>query len=200
MEHQPPDGLSSREKILWAAATMLGEEPPTTPSVRAVAARAGVSTGSVQHHFPTQRALMDEVLVRIHDTLLPEQSEHDTSLPARDRLVACLQRLLTPAEQGVHPREEWTQILHRYARTVPTNAAREEYLAIEQSLLRRIESCLTVLQGEGSLSPGDNSRRSRFLYTVISGLSIAQALPAETSLPQTEIEVLRTAADYVLNE
>lgn len=200
MEPHPPPGLSSREKILWAAATMLGEDPPTTPSVRAVAARAGVSAGSVQHHFPTQRALMDEVLVRVYDTLLPDDSVHDASLPPRDRLVASLQRLLAPAEAGSDPREGWAQTVERYVRNPPTDALHEEYLAIERSLRRRIEYCLTVLQDEGALAPGDNQRRARFLYTVVSGLSIAQALPAGASLGQTEIEVLRTAAEYVLNE
>ncbi|MBO3102417.1 hypothetical protein [Cellulomonas fengjieae] len=67
-------------------------------------------------------------------------------------------------------------------------------------LRRRIEYRLTILQDEGSLAPGDNARRARFLYTVVSGLSIAQALPAETPRVRTEIEVLRTAAEYVLNE
>ena len=179
---------------------MLGEEPATAPCVRAVAARAGVSTGSVQHHCPTQRALMDEVLVLFYDTLLPDDSVHDSSIPARDRLVACLQRLLAPTEADVHPRDAWVQVFDRYVRTAPTDAAREEYVAIERELRRRIEHCLTVLQDEGSLAPGDNSRRARFLYTVVSGLSIAQALPAETSLLQTEIDVLRTSAEYVLNE
>ncbi|MEK8228848.1 hypothetical protein NKG05_27000 [Oerskovia sp. M15] len=35
---------------------------------------------------------------------------------------------------------------------------------------------------------------------MVNGLSIAQAFPAETSLLPTELEVLRMAADYVLNE
>lgn len=200
MELSPPAGLSSRDKILWAAATMLGEEPPTTPSVRAVAARAGVSTGSVQHHFPTQRELMDEVLVLVYDTVLADDSVHDSSIPARDRLVACLQRLLAPAETDRHPRDMWAQVFDRYVRTEPTNALHEEYLAVERELCRRIESCLTVLQEEGSLAPGDTSRRARFLFTVANGLSIAQALPAEPSRLQTEIDVLRASADYVLNE
>lgn len=200
MELRPPAGLSSREKILWAAATMLGEEPPAKPSVRAVAARAGVSTGSVQHHFPTQRELMDEVLVRVYDTLLPDGSVRDSSIPARDRLVACLQGLLAPAEADRHPRDMWAQVFDRYARTEPTDALREEYLAVERELCRRIEYCLTVLQEEGALAPGDASRRARFLYTVVSGLSIAQALPAEPELLGTEIDVLRAAADYVLHE
>ncbi|MGP9501934.1 TetR family transcriptional regulator [Specibacter sp. AOP5-B1-6] len=70
MEARPPEGPSSRYKILWAAATMLGGDSATTPSVRAVAVRAGVSAGSVQHHFPTQRELMDEVLILVYDTVL----------------------------------------------------------------------------------------------------------------------------------
>lgn len=199
MQVDPPAGLSSREKILWAAATMLGENPATTPSVRTVAARAGVSTGSVQHHFPSQRELMDEVLVRIYDTVLPDDRVHDTSIPARDRLVASLQRLLAPTERERDPREDWTQVFDRYVRTTPTEATREEYAAIERELLRRIEYSLTVLQQEGSLTEGDNSRRARFLFTVVTGISIAQALPT-TASRQTEIDVLRAAADYVLNE
>jgi AcrR family transcriptional regulator len=200
MTARPPAGLSSRDKILWAAATMLGEERATAPSVRAVAARAGVSTGSVQHHFPTQRELMDEVLVLVYDTMLPDDSVHDSSIPARDRLVASLQRLLALTVEGLDPRDAWDQAFDRYVRRAPTEAAREEYLASERELRRRIEYCLTVLQDEGSLAPGDNSRRARFLYTVVSGLSVAQAFPAETSLLQVELDVLRTAADYVLNE
>lgn len=200
MEARPPEGLSSRDKILWAAATMLGGESATTPSVRAVAARAGVSAGSVQHHFPTQRELMDEVLVLVYDTVLPNDSVHDSSIPARDRLVASLQRLLALRVETLDPRDVWVQAFDRYVRSTPTAAARDEYLTSVRGLRGRIEFCLTVLQGEGSLTPGDNARRARFLYTVVSGLSIAQVFPAESSLLPTELEVLRMAADYVLNE
>ena len=200
MEPQPPPGLGSRDKILWAAATMLGEHRTSAPSVRAIAARAGVSPGSVQHHFPTQRELMDEVLVRVYDMLLPDDSLHDTAVPARDRLVASLHRLLTPTDPGTHPREGWVAAFDRYLLAEPTEAARDEYLAIERELRRRIEYCLTVLQDEGALAPGDNARRAMFLYTVVNGLSVAQAFPAETSRLQTEMDVLRSAAEYVLNE
>ncbi|MGM7680072.1 TetR/AcrR family transcriptional regulator [Microbacterium sp. A94] len=200
MTTQPPEGLNSRERILWAATTMLGEAPSTTPSVRAVAARAGVSAGSVQHHFPTQRELMDEALVLIYDLVLPDESVHDSSIPARDRLVGSLQRLLSLTVEGLDPRDAWGQAFDRYVRPAPTDSAREEYLASGRELLRRIEYCLTVLQGEGALVPGDNSLRARFLHTVVSGLSIAQVFPAETSHLATELEVLRAAAEYVLNE
>lgn len=196
MDLQPPEGIGSRDKILWAAATMLGDEPGAAMSVREVAKRAGVSTGSLQHHFPTKRALMDEVMALVYDLVLPESSMHDTSIPARERLAACLQRLLTSV--GTDPREAWRATFERYIEAVPSDAARAEYLAIERELRRRIEYCLNVLQDEGSLGAGDNDRRARFLFTVVNGLSIAQALPADESRLPTEVDALYTAVDCVL--
>lgn len=145
---------------------------------------------------------MDEVLVRFYDSVLPDDSINDSSISARDRLVASLQRLLSPAASGVDPRDAWGQVFARYATDAPAEGLRDEYVAVEREVRRRIEYSLTVLQEEGSLAPGDNARRARFLYTVVNGLSIAQALPSVTSLPQIEIEidVLGTAAEYVLNE
>ncbi len=200
MEPRQPEGLSTRNKILWAAATMLGEESGKLPSVRAVAARAGVSAGSVQHHFRTQRELMDEVLVLLYDSVLSDDSINDSSIPARERLVGTLQRLLVLPETQDDPYDAWTQVIARYGQAEPADALWQEFVAIEAEMRRRIEYALTVLQEEGVLEPGDNARRARFLYTVVSGLSIAQALPAAGPRAQTEIEVLRSAADYVLSE
>lgn len=198
MELQPPEGIGSRDRILWAAATMLGDEPGAAMSVREVAKRAGVSTGSLQHHFPTKRALMDEVMELVYDIVLPEDSMHDTSLPARDRLVSCLQRLLAPV--GADPREAWRETFKRYIATAPSEAARAEYLAIERELRRRIEYCLNVVQDEGSLAPGDNARRARILFTLVNGLSIAQALPADDTRLSAEIDMLYAAVDWVLEK
>ena len=58
-----PDEPGTRDKILIAAATMLGEDPTARLSVRAVATRAQVSTGSLRHFFPTQRDLIDTVKI-----------------------------------------------------------------------------------------------------------------------------------------
>ncbi|WGW10517.1 TetR/AcrR family transcriptional regulator [Saxibacter everestensis] len=196
MEQQPPEGIGSRDKILWAAATMLGEEPGAVMSVRAVAARAGVSTGSLQHHFPTKRELMDEVMTLVYDLVLPEDTIHDTSIPARERLMACLQRLL--ASVGADPRDAWRQTFDRYVATEPSEAASAEYLAIERELRRRIEYCLNVIQDEGSLAPGDNARRAQILFTIVNGLSIAQALPSDDSQLATEIDVLYAGVDWAM--
>lgn len=194
MALEPPEGIGSRDKILWAAATMLGEQPGTMMSVRAVAARAGVSTGSLQHHFPTKRVLMDEVMALVYDQVLTDDDIHDTSIPARDRLVSSLQRFL--ASVGEDPRAAWRLTFERYGSGEPE--ANAEYIAIERELRRRIEYCLKVVQDEGALPPGDNTRRARLLFTVVNGLSIAQALPAEDSRLAAETEVLHAIVDSVL--
>ena len=193
-----PAGLNSRDRILWAAATLLGEGPGAAMSVRGVAAKAEVSTGSLRHHFPTQRALMDAVLPMVYDLVYSSESIHDSSIPARDRLVAALQHILAPQIADSHPREDWLQVVDRYMRSEPTEAVRQEYLAIDRELHRRVEFCLTVLRDEGALVDGDNALRARFLLAVVNGLSIGQALPAEDTRLQTEIELLYTAVDYVL--
>ena len=156
MEQRPPEGLGSRDRILWAATTMLGEGPGAILSVRAVAARAGVSTGSLRHHFPTQRKLMDAALGVVYDVLLPEDSIHDSSLPARERLVACLQRLLAPAGEEIDSRDAWRRAFESYVAVEPTQAARDEFLAIDREIRRRLEYCLRVLQDEGAIPAGDN--------------------------------------------
>jgi len=193
-----PAGLNSRDRILWAAATLLGEGPGAALSVRRVAARAEVSTGSLRHHFPTQRALMDAVLPIVYDLVFSDDSIHDSTIAPRDRLVSALQRLLAPDGAKTQPREDWLTAVDRYARTEPTEPVRAEYLALERELLRRIEFCLGVLREEGALAEGDDARRARYLMTVVTGLSVAQAFPAEDTRLQTEIEVLYLAVDYLL--
>lgn len=198
MEQRPPEGLGSRDRILWAATTMLGEGPGAILSVRAVAARAEVSTGSLRHHFPTQRKLMDAALGVVYDVLLPEDSIHDSSLPARERLVACLQRFLAPAGEEVDSRAAWRRAFESYVAVEPTQAARDEFLAIDREIRRRLEYCLRVLQGEGAIPAGDNSARVQLLLSVVNGLSIAQVMPTDVPRAQAELDTLRLAADYVL--
>ncbi|MGJ9414288.1 TetR/AcrR family transcriptional regulator [Aeromicrobium sp. CF4.19] len=198
MERRPPDGLGSRDRILWAAASMLGDDPGAALSVRAVAARAEVSTGSLRHHFPTQRALLDAALTVVYDYLLPDDSLRDNSLPARDRLISHLRGLLAPGTAVASPDEAWPLVFDRYVRNDPTEDARTEYVAIERQMRRRIEHFLTVLQDEGAVPEGDNARRARFLITVLNGLSLAQALPADEPLLRTEGDTLHLAVDAIL--
>lgn len=189
---------SSRDRILTAAATMLGENPTARLSVRAVAARAGVSTGSLRHHFPTQRALQDAVLSGIYEMVFPGDPLHDTALPARDRLVGCLRQILVPSGTGKEAREAWAATYETLIAAEPTEETRAGYLAIERQMQHRVEHWLSVLADEGALADGDNAQRARFLLTVVNGLSVERALPSSASLLASETATLFTAVDSVL--
>jgi AcrR family transcriptional regulator len=190
--------LSSRDKILLAAMKMFGEDPGARLSVRAVASRAGVSTGSLRYHFATQRELQDEVLTRIYDLVISDDRIHDSSVPARDRLVDCLRQVLAGAGVGTQAREAFRKIVDEFIAPEPTEEIHASYLAIEREARRRVEYWLTVLTNEGALPEGDNSRRARFLITVVNGLGLERALPAEDSILQSETDTLYMAVDCVL--
>ena len=190
--------LSSRDKVVLAAMQMIGENPGAKLSVRAVAARAGVSTGSLRFHFPTQRELQDEVLTRLYDVVAPGEKIHDRTVPARDRLVDCLRQVLAPAGVGAGAREAFRILHEQFIAPEPTEQVREAYAAIEREGRRRVEFWLTVLTEEGALAAGDNSRRARFLLSLLNGLSLERALPAEGSVLQAENDTLYLAVDAVL--
>ena len=195
---EEPPNLGTRDRILWTAMTMIGEDASTSLSVRAVAARAGVSSGSLRYHFPTQRALQDAVLTGLYDVLVPDGRIHETHIPPRDRLVDCLRQVLEPAGVGEQSRKGWLHIVENFIASEPTPDVRDTYLSYEREGQRRVSYWLTVLVDEGALVPGDNDRRARFLNTVIDGLSIQRALPAEESILRTETETLYMAVDFVL--
>lgn len=199
MTKQENSGNSTRDRILHAAMTMFGENPGATLSVRAVAARAGVSTGSLRYQFPTQRALQDTVLTSLYDLVLPNDRIHDRSVPARDRLADCLRQLLAPLGVGEEARQAMGKTFETFIAPEPTEDLRAAYLAIEHETHRRVEYWLTVLMDEGALAEGDNTQRAKFLLTLINGLALERALPAEESILAAETQSLYMAVDCVLD-
>ncbi|MFE7571468.1 TetR/AcrR family transcriptional regulator [Streptomyces sp. NPDC057539] len=193
------ESAGTRDRILAAAAAMIGEDPSVNLSVRAVAARAGVSTGSLRHFFPTQRELRDAVLAAIYDHVVSEDGIHDRSVSARDRLVNCLRQVLAPAGVGEQAREAWGRLFETFIAPEPTDEVRAAYLAMDREGQRRIESWLAILTREGALAAGENTRRARFLMTVLNGLATERALPAEQSILRSETETLYMAVDCVLD-
>lgn len=191
---------STRERILAAAASIINEEGLTARlSVRAVAARAEVSTGSLRHHFPTQQVLRDEVMRRIYDWMAPAENINDTSIPARDRLVQCLRQILRMVGRGPEARRSMAATVRTFIDVEQTEQVREAYLTIEKDSQRRIETWLRTLAAQGGIPEEDIPRRARFLFTVVNGLGLERALPAEDSIAEQESETLHLAVDSVLN-
>ena len=187
-----------RERILIAAATMLGEDPTARLSVRAVAAKAGVSTGSLRHFFPTQKELLDTVIAMIYDVILPGDPLDDVDGPPADRLVARLQQMLATTGTGEKARDLWRSTYRAYIATPPSDDATSNYLAFERLGRLRIQGLLDELADEGAIPGGDTEQRARFLTAVLDGLSIERALPADAPRLAVEADTLRLAVQAII--
>lgn len=190
----------TRSRILIAAATMLSENPTARLSVRAVASRAGVSTGSLRHFFPTQRALIDTVVAGLYDLELPEDPMADRSLSAADRLVACLRLLLSTVGAGEQARRQIGALYEAYVASPPSEDQAATYLSLDRLGRHRIERWLEVLIEEGAMPAGEVEQRARFLSTVVNGLMLERALPTDGLRVEAEADTLRLAVQAVMNE
>lgn len=198
---------STRDRILSAAAAMLADDPATTLSVRAVAQRAGVSTGSLRHFFPTQRDLIDAVvaaIAAIQPTDELESALHDTARPAVDRLVDLLRGTLRDALADESARARLRTALAAPRPTL-TDEQAAPTLALERLGLRRIAGWVTTLhaeaadEGDASTLLFDADASARFLGTVLTGLVTEQALPGALSRAAFHDSTLRIAATAVLS-
>ncbi|NYF26972.1 MULTISPECIES: TetR/AcrR family transcriptional regulator [unclassified Microbacterium] len=197
---EAPKEPGTREKILIAAATMLGENPTARLSVRAVAARAQVSTGSLRHFFPTQRELIETVVAAMYDLEIPDDPINDRSLTAGERLIACLQLILRQIGVGESARNQWEALYEAYVATAPSEDEAATYLALDRMGRHRISQWLTTLIDEGVIPGGRVEERARFLSTVLAGLMTERALPFDAVGIEAETTTLRLAAHAVMSE
>lgn len=134
----------------------------------------------------------------VHDLVISDDRIHDSSVPARDRLVDCLRQVLIRVGVGAQAREGMRKVVDEFIAPEPTEEIHAAYLAMDREVRRRVEYWLTALTDDGALPEGDNTRRARFLITVVNGLGLERALPAEDSILQSETDTLYTAVDCVL--
>jgi AcrR family transcriptional regulator len=187
----------TRSRILIAAATMFAEDPTARLSVRAVAARAGVSTGSLRHFFPNQQTLIDTVVEGLMTLDIPDDPMTDASRSASERLEACLQLLLAGVGTGEQARQNWTSLHDAYVASPLPDDAAQTFFAIDRLAVGRIERWLETLRDEGELPPGDLESRARFLLTVVNGLSFERAFPGARARLESESSTLRLAVTAV---
>ncbi|GAB3631642.1 hypothetical protein GCM10027421_09950 [Microbacterium shaanxiense] len=190
--------MNTRDRIIAAATEMLQEGAPRL-SVRAVAARAECGASTLRHHFPTQRDLINAALTATYDAAMPDERIRDTSIPPRERLRECIRRLLDPTGTAVQAREVWTNLLTVFADAQADADVRAGYQVLVSQADRRVGAWLAILEEEGVLPPGDNTRRSHLLLTVVDGLSIARAMPAGDTSIEDEAATIGFAVDAVFD-
>ena len=185
----------TRERIVAAAKRIVVAGSGAKPSVRTVAAEAGVGASTLRYYFPTQRALLDAVLESVYAEALPDERIHDPALPPQDRLVECLQNLLAPVGTGQQAREFWRQVFSAFV----DSEASAGYPSMVRQARRRVESWLAALEEEGAVpQQSDRAHSARFLLAIVDGIAIERAMPGEDSGGDEENAILRTAVASVM--
>lgn len=93
---------ATRERIVAAALDQLAEGGYSSASVQAVAARAGVATGSVYRYFPSKSELFAEVFRRASEgeMRLFAEATADAERPAAERIAAAVESFARRALAG----------------------------------------------------------------------------------------------------
>jgi AcrR family transcriptional regulator len=93
---------ATRERIVTAALDQLAEGGYASANVQAVAARAGVATGSVYRYFPSKSELFAEVFRRAsaHDMALFAEATAGDNRPASERIAAAVESFARRALAG----------------------------------------------------------------------------------------------------
>lgn len=189
----------TRERILAAARELLHEHPEVHPSVRAVAARAGIGASTLRYHFPSQRVLLDELMRDAFERTYPDQDIRDASRPAAERLSACVRVLLDPVGHGEQARMAMQQLASAVLAPGLGPEASEGMERITVTARARVVSWLAVLAAEGALPGEDLERRARLLLVVVDGLSLNRALPGGRLDEEQEEQVIADAVAAALH-
>ena len=139
----------SRERILDAALAQVADGGYASASVQAIAARAGVATGSVYRHFPSKAELFGEVFRRQASqelAVLEEFAAQDG--PALERLAAATEALARRALAS--PTLAYAQIAEPVEQQVEA-----ERLVLRRGYRDAFAAILTDGVARGELEPHD---------------------------------------------
>jgi len=185
---------ATRERLLEAAVASLAESGWARTTVATVAARAGVSRGAAQHHFPTRGDLVTAAIRHMTDVRLTELRTTLAAPPEGTNRTRWALDLLV----GLYTSTLFTAALHVWTEAAVDAELRAQVIPLERTLAReayRLAIALldvdaddprvrTVVSGTLDLARGlglanvltdDTRRRSRILDAWAEQLDLALA-------------------------
>ena len=139
---------ATRESLLDACIDSLAEVGWHGTTVVAVAARAGVSRGAAQHHFPTRDELVGAAMERVGDGVLDRLRTDPADVPPEQRLLRTLEIMTDVWDERVGRAAMQLWIA---ASTDP--ALRELVLPLERRVSADLQELLLDLLGGDPASP-----------------------------------------------
>lgn len=160
-----------REQILRAAVDLARRDGLGALSVRSAAAAAGVGATTLRHYFPSQAQLFHAVAGEFVQVTLDDQDIADASLPAAERLTACVEQFL-PHEPVEDALRGWLEYYRLSFGPDATEGVRDLLLAGRRSAADVVERWLGVLVTEGHRVRGSVEEQATELLVLVDGLHL----------------------------
>lgn len=192
-EPQQDRSRVTRQRLLEATIDCLAENGWAATTVGVVAARAGVSRGATQHHFPTREDLITAALEYMFDARMQSAREEAVEFPVGEgRTVAVVERLV----------EYYTGNLFKAALQVWTAAAsdpalRERVLPLEDRFGRTAHRMAIDQLGVDGTDPGVRAAVQATL-DLARGLGLADVLTDDSARRAEVVRMWASALDAQL--
>jgi AcrR family transcriptional regulator len=142
---------ATRLRILEAAVSCLAEHGWSGSTVAVVCARAGVSRGAAQHHFPTREELFTAAIAHMAEQWLTAVRERALALPREgpDRTYAVVDMLV-----AVHTGPLFRAALHLWTAATAEERLRPGVTALEARIGREAHRLAVDFLGADESRPG----------------------------------------------
>ena len=183
-----PKGNASRARILDAAAALFRDQGYAAVSLRAIAAAAGMQSGSVYYHFGSKEEIVTEVLnlgiERVHDQV----STTIATLPVDADAATLIRTGIRNHLTALFAFGAYTSANVRIYGQVPTSA-RQGNLAVRRRYEGLWDDILSRAQARGGVQGGVDLAAFRLVGTRLRGEARALVLEYEDASSQRALLV-----------
>lgn len=179
-----------RERVVGAVIAIIGEAGFDGLSVRAVASRAEVSLGAVQHHFPTKAGMLHAAMTAISAAVRERYGTLDAVADPVERLHA-VSEALVPADAASPVARVWLAFV---ARAAVDEQTRAEYA----DLWARLRANLRLLLVAAGASPQTAQEDSVELLALLDGLAVSVVAERSGIDPSTARRIARRRVDELI--
>ena len=140
----------TRQRLLEAAVESLAEVGYAATTVAVVAARAGVSRGAAQHHFPTRADLFAAAVEYMTEVRLAEIRAQAAALPSGPGRTEAIVEMLADVYTGTLFRAA----LHLWVAASTEDALRKQIVRLESHVGRQTHHALLEVLDVSERTPG----------------------------------------------
>lgn len=192
-EPQQDRSRATRQKLLVAAVESLAEVGYAATTVAVVAARAGVSRGAAQHHFPTRADLFAAAVEYMTEVRLTEIREQASRLPSGSGRTEAIVGMLADVYTG----PLFRAALHLWVAASTEEPLRQQIVRLEAHVGRQAHRALLEVLDVSERTPGVRETVQGVL-DMSRGLGLADLLTDDSSRRQGVVRQWARILDQTL--